>query len=62
MAANNVPVEDTKRFRGSFETKITGIYYHRPEAAALDRAQQVLDKMNTPPPPLPAPPDSKKPG
>ena len=34
LAANNVPVEGTKRFRGPFETKTTGIYHHRPEAAA----------------------------
>ena len=62
LTANNVPVEDTKRFRGPFETKTTGIYHHRPEAVALDRAQQVPDKVNPPPPPLPAPPDPKKPG
>ena len=61
MAANNVPIEDTKLNMGHFETKTTGIYHHRPEAAALDRAQQALDKVNTPPRPLSAPPDPKKP-
>lgn len=53
MAANNVPIEDTKLFMGHSETKTTEIYYHRPEAAAFDRAQRALDRMNAV--------DSKKP-
>ena len=51
MAANNVPIEDTKLYMGHFETKTTGIYHHRPEAAALDWAQQAPDKGNTRPSP-----------
>ncbi|WP_216726157.1 tyrosine-type recombinase/integrase [Hymenobacter siberiensis] len=46
MAANNVPIEDTKLFMGHSETKTTEIYYHRPEEQAFERAQHALDAMS----------------
>ena len=55
MATNNVPVKGTERFRSPFETKTVGICHYRPEAAALDRAQQAPDKGNTPPAPCQSP-------